>query len=111
MRAYPFPRRLSSFAGRAVAFFFVLSILLLYVYLVGNYQDFLDSSQIYLLSLLRISLVLELASGFALAAFLTWRVVSDHRAFIGRWLLLLGSMVSALVLLAVLRFVQQWFQS
>ncbi|HET6487150.1 MAG TPA: hypothetical protein VFH83_12060 [Spirochaetia bacterium] len=111
MRAYPFPRRLSSFAGRAVAFFFVLSILLLYIYLVGNYQDFLDSSQIYLLSLLRISLVLELASGFALAVFLGWRVARDHRPFVGRWLLLLGSMVCAFGLLAALRFAQQWFQS
>ncbi len=111
MRAYPFPRRLSSFAGRAVAFFFVLSLFLVYIYLVGNYQDFLDSSQLFLLYLLRISLVLQMACGFALAVFLAWRVVSDRRPFVGRWLLLLGSMVCSVGLLAGLRFVQQWLQS
>jgi hypothetical protein len=111
MRAYSFPRRLSSFAGRAVAFFFVLSLLLMYVYLLGNYQDFLDSSQTYLLDLLRVSLVLELACALALAVLLAWRVASDHRPFVGRWLLLLGALVCSLGLLAGLRFVQQWLQS
>ena len=111
MKAYLFLSRMSSFTGRAVAFFFVISILLLFFYLIGNYQDFLDSTQLFLLSLLRVSLGLELACGVWLAGFLVYRNVHEHRRFLLRWILLVFSLLSCSGLLVALRYVQQWLQS
>ena len=76
MKEYPFLSRASSFAGRAVVFFFVLSALLCFFYALGNYQDFLDSTQLFLLRLLRVSLEIELFCGVWLAVFLVYRNVT-----------------------------------
>lgn len=111
MKEYPFLSRLSSFTGRAVVFFFLLSAILLFFYLLGNYQDFLDSTQVFLLSLLRASLGLELVTGVWLAAFLVYRNVRERRALILRWILLVLSLACCSVLLMALRYVQQWLQS
>jgi hypothetical protein len=102
---------MSSFVGRAVVFFFLASALLFFLYVVGNYQDFLDSTQLFLLTLLRVSLSLELVTGVWLVGFLIYRNVAEKRAFIARWVLLVLSLAVCLVLLAALRFVQQWLQS
>lgn len=102
---------MSSFTGRAVAFFFTISILLLFFYLIGNYQDFLDSTQIFLLSLLHVSLGLELACGVWLAGFLVYRNMHEHRRLLLRWILLILSLVCCAGLLVALRYVQQWLQS
>jgi hypothetical protein len=111
MKEYPFLLRASSFAGRAVVFFFVLSALLCFFYALGNYQDFLDSTQLFLLRLLRVSLELELFCGAWLAGFLVYRNVREHRAFVARWILLVLSFACCTVLLVALRFMQQWLQS
>ena len=111
MKEYLFLSRASSFAGRAVVFFFVLSALLCFFYALGNYQDFLDSTQLFLLRLLRVSLEIELFCGAWLAAFLVYRNVSEHRPFIARWILLALSLVACTALLIALRFMQQWLQS
>jgi hypothetical protein len=111
MKAYPFLSRVSSFVGRAVVFFFMLSVLLFFFYLLGNYQDFLDSTQLFLLSLLRVTLGLELASGVWLAVFLVYRNVRERRPFLVRWILLILSLACCSGLLVTLRFVQQWLQS
>ncbi len=94
-----------------MTFFFVLSILLCFFYVLGNYQDFLDSTQLFLLRSLRVSLELELFCGAWLAVFLVWRAVQEHRAFLVRWVLLVLSAICCVVLLVALRFVQQWLQS
>ena len=52
MKGYPFLSRVSSFAGRAVVFFFIVSVLCLFFYVLGNDQDFLDSTQLFLLNCL-----------------------------------------------------------
>jgi hypothetical protein len=111
MKGYPFLPRLSSFAGRAVVFFFVLSLLLCFFYVLGTYQDFLDSTQLALLALLRVSLGCEIACGIWLAVFLAYRGVYERRVFAVRWVLLLLSLIFCAGLLLVLRFVQQWLQS
>ncbi|MGA2479739.1 MAG: hypothetical protein ABSG63_13390 [Spirochaetia bacterium] len=111
MKGYPFLPRLSSFAGRAVVFFFVLSLLLCFFYVLGTYQDFLDSTQLALLSLLRISLGCEIACGIWCAVFLVYRGVYERRVFPVRWVLLLLALVFCSGLLLVLRFVQSWLQS
>ncbi len=111
MKGYRFLSRLSSFAGRAVVFFFIVSILLLLLYVLGNYQDFLDSTQLFLLSSLRVSLSLEMITGAWLAGFLVYRNVSEHRPFAVRWVLLALAFCASAVLLTALRLVQQWLHS
>ncbi len=111
MKGYPFLHHVSSFAGRAVVFFFVLSVLLCFFYVLGTYQDFLDSTQLTLLSLLRISLGCEIACAIWLAVFLVYRAVYERRLFVVRWVLLLAALSFSAGLLIVLRFVQQWLQS
>jgi hypothetical protein len=111
MKGYRFLSQVSSFTGRAVVFFFLLSALLVFFYMLGNYQGFLDSTQDLLLTLLRISLSLELVTGVWLAGLLICRTITEHRFLIVRWLLLLISLGVCGALLAALRMVQQWLQS
>jgi hypothetical protein len=111
MKQYPFLSHVSSFTGRAVVFFFMMSVLLFFFYLLGNYQDFLTSTQLLLLALLRVSLWLEIASAVWLAAFLVYRNVHERRPFVLRWIFLVIAFVFSGSLLVALRFVQQWLQS
>ena len=111
MRQYRFLRHVSSFLGRAMVFFFTASALLFFFYIEGNYQDFLDSTQLFLLMFLRVTLGLELACGAWLAGFLIFRNVTEKRPLIVRWILLIVSMAACAALLVALRFVQQWLQS
>jgi hypothetical protein len=111
MKGYPFLRRVSSFTGRAVVFFFIVSMICLFLYILGNYQDFLDSTQLFLLSSLRVCLSLEMVTGFWLAGFLVYRNIHEHRPLVVRWILLVFSFGSSAVLLAALRLVQQWLHS
>ena len=111
MKQYPFLSHVSSFAGRAVVFFFVMSLLLLFFFMLGIYEDFLNSTQLLLLSLLRVSLDLELVCGAWLAAFLVYRNIHERRPLVVRWVLLLLGSSLCLFLLVGLRFVQQWLQS
>ena len=111
MKGYPLLSQVSSFTGRAVVFFFTVSVLCLFFYVLGNNQDFLDSTQLFLLTCLRISLSLQILTSVWLAGFLVWRGVREHRAFIVRWVLLVLSFSVSTVLLAALRLVQQWLKS
>lgn len=111
MRSYLFLQRVSSFAGRAVVFFFVSSLLALFFYVIGNFQDFLDSTQLFLLSLLHITLVLELVSGLYLAVMLIARSVRERRFFVVRFVLVLLSMVVCSGLLLALGVIQSWLRA
>ncbi len=110
MKGYRFLSRVSSFTGRAVVFFFLLSVLFFFFYMLGNYQDFLDSTQMLLLFLLRISLSLELVTGVWLGGLLVYRNAREHRPLVVRWILLILSLIICGVLLTALRFVQQWLR-
>ena len=111
MKEYPFLTRLSSFTGKAVVFFFFLSLLLFFFFILGNYQDFLDSTQLFLLSLLRLSLSLELASAAYFAVFLIRRGIHEHHAFVLRWVLLALTMAGSSVLLLALQYVRAWLHA
>ena len=50
-------------AGAGTLFFTLLSLLVLVLYLLGNFQEFLDSSQLFLLKILQGSLLLAVALG------------------------------------------------
>lgn len=111
MKGYPFLHHVSSFTGRAVVFFFIVALISLFFYVLGNYQDFLDSTQLFLLASLRISLSLQLVTSVWLAGFLVYRTVREHRPFIARWVLLGLSFCASAVLLVALRFMQQWLHA
>ncbi len=110
MRAYLFVLRLSSLASRAVAFFFLCSLLLLFLYLLGNSQDFLDNTQLFLLGSLRVTLILELVCGMYLAVLLVVRTVRERKVFVLRSVLLVLSMVVCVALLLSIRFLQSWLR-
>jgi hypothetical protein len=111
MKGYPFLSSVSSFAGRTVVFLFIVSLLCLFLYSLGNYQDFLDSTQLFLLASLRISLSLQMIVSFWLGGFLVYRGIREHRRFVVRWILLGLSFAVSAVLFAMLRLVQQWLHS
>ena len=111
MKGYPFLRQVSSFVGRAVVFLFCASAMLFFLYALGNQQEFLDSTQLLLLGLLRVTLWLEIAVGVWYAGFLLYRNVKERRPLFVRWLLLLLSLVVSSAFLATLQFVRQWLQS
>lgn len=111
MKGYPFLHHVSSFAGRAVVFFFVVALISLFFYVLGNYQEFLDSTQLFLLTCLRVSLSLQLVTSVWLAGLLVYRCVREHRPYVARWVLLVLSFCVSAVLLAALRLVQQWLHA
>ena len=106
-----FLRRVSSFVGRAVVFLFTVTALLFFFYALGNAQEFLDSTQLFFLALLRVTLWMEIALGVWYAGFLVYRNVSERRPLVVRWLLLVLSLLVCAALLATLQFVRQWLQS
>ncbi len=111
MKEYPFLLRVSSFAGRAVVFFFFSAILVFFFYLLGNYQGFLDSTQLFLISLLHVLLLLQLISAVVFAVLLAVRSVTERRFFALRTILLVLSLLICAGLLVAMGFLQSWLQA
>ncbi len=101
---------LARLAGKGVAFFFILSLLLLCMYLLGNFQDFLDSSQLFLLRGLEVALLLEVAfSALYLAALLAQALSAGRFRFL-RVSLSSLALLFGFGLLLGLKFLAAWFQ-
>lgn len=111
MKEYPILRRLSSFTGRTVVFFFAASALLAFFFIVGNTQEFLDSTQGLLLSALAGSLALEVVSGLFLAGILVQRAALEKKAFVGRWIALALAVAGSLALLLLLQWLRSWLRA
>jgi hypothetical protein len=94
------------FTGRAAVFFFLLSVLVLALYLLGNFQDFLDSTQVLLLTLLRLALLAEIL----LALLYIPLSIALGRQRVGRLLLCLLSAAYGVALLLATGFLSAWFQ-
>jgi hypothetical protein len=94
--------------ARVVVFFFIFSLLLFLLYLLGNFQEFLDSTQIFLIQLLKVSLLTEVFFGllYLLLVFLLRR----QRRFLGKLILCSLSIVGSFVLLMAFSFLSAWFQ-
>ncbi len=108
MKSYPFLTHLSSFAGRAVWFFALASIFLFFFFLLGNYQDFLDTTQTFLLNLLRLSLLLQIVCSALYVPLLIYRCLSERKWYVPRWVILVFGAVFGIVLLVLLSYVQLW---
>jgi hypothetical protein len=94
--------------ARTVVFFFIFSLLLFLLYLLGNFQEFLDSTQIFLIQLLKISLLAEVFVGllYLLMVFLLRR----QRRFLGKVILCSLSVTACFMLLLAFSFLSAWFQ-
>jgi len=93
-------------AGRMAVFCFVLSALALVLYLLGNFQEFLEATQVLLLTLLRLALLAGMLSA------LTYAAVSFAlgRPRAGRLVLCFLSIAYSGALLLVTGFLSAWFQ-
>lgn len=94
--------------ARTVVFFFIFSLLLFLLYILGNFQEFLDSTQIFLIQLLKVSLLAEVFTGllYLLIIFLLRR----QRRFLGKVILCSLSIVASFVLLMAFSFLTAWIQ-
>jgi len=92
--------------GRMAVFCFVQSALALVLYLLGNFQEFLDATQILLLTLLRLTLLAGILSALTYAA--VSFAVGRPRA--GRLVLCFFSIAYSGALLLFTGFLSAWFQ-
>jgi hypothetical protein len=94
--------------ARTVVFFFIFSLLLFLLYLLGNFQEFLDSTQIFLIQLLKISLLAEVFAGllYLVMVFMLRR----QRRFLGKVILCSLSVLASFVLLLAFSFLTAWLQ-
>jgi len=94
--------------ARGVVFFFIFSLLLFLLYLLGNFQEFLDSTQIFLIKLLKISLLTEVFLG-VLYIVLVFVLRRQRRYYLKLIFCSLSVVISYLLLLAF-SFLSAWFQ-
>ena len=94
--------------ARTVVFFFIFSLLLFLLYLLGNFQEFLDSTQIFLIQLLKISLLAEVFAGllYLVMVFMLRR----QRRFLGKVILCSLSVLASFMLLLAFSFLTAWLQ-
>jgi hypothetical protein len=110
VRVYPFLRWVSSFSGRLLAFAFLLSLLLAFLWLAGNAQGFLDTTQGTILAALRLVLLVAIASGAWTLGTLVARCITERHVLVARLLLALVALGAGTVLLASLGFLQAWLR-
>jgi hypothetical protein len=100
----------SSFSGRLLAFAFLLSLLLAFLWVAGNAQGFLDTTQGTILAVLRLTLLVAVAAGAWTLGTLLVRCIAERRLFAARIILSLFSVAAAGALLATLGLLQAWLR-
>jgi len=93
-------------AGRTAVLCFALSLLTLALYLLGNFQDYLDSTQVLLLALLRLALLAGILAALTFAAV----SLALGRPKAGRLILCFLLVVYSGALLLAAGFLSAWFQ-
>jgi hypothetical protein len=96
------------YTSRGTAFFFILSLILLCLYLIGNFQEFLDSSQIFLLRILDVVLLAEVFSGLVYIGVIFY--IRHQRRYLAQLIFSALSVLLCFVFLLVLKFLTAWFQ-
>jgi len=95
--------------GRSLVFFFTVSLLLLGTYLLGNFQDFLDTSQLFLLKSLEISLLIEVVLSLFYIIFILFRTIKTGKLGLLRLILAFLSLSFCFALILALKFLSAWF--
>lgn len=101
-------RGLYSLISRATVFFLVLALIILALYFLGNFQEFLDTTQIFLLHLLELCLLVEVVSG--LFHILLLFLVPETRHRLLRLVLSFTAVMISYALLLLFKFLSAWFQ-
>ncbi len=96
--------------GKGALFFFLLSLLVLGTYLLGNFQDFLDGSQLFLLRGLEVTLLLEVVCGALYLGALLLQAAARRRFRVLRFSLAALALAVGSVLLLGLKFLSAWIQ-
>ena len=94
------------FTARAATFCFLLSLLVLALYLLGNFQEFMDATQVLLLTTLRLALWAEVLLSLL---YIPVSVILGRQRVL-RLLLCFLSVVYGLALLLATGFLYAWFQ-
>jgi len=101
-------RGLYTLISKATVFFFVFAAIVLALYFLGNFQEFLDTTQIFLLSLLEVCLLAEVGTGAFHIVLLFLVQETRHRLL--RLVLSFAGVIISYVLLLAFKFLSAWFQ-
>jgi hypothetical protein len=97
--------------GRAAFFLIAWTLILFLLFLIGNYQQFLDGNQRLIMRLLSVTLVLEMGAGlFYLLVLAFFRKETRHPGR-GRVIILIITLAVSLILFVVLEFFHAWLQA
>jgi hypothetical protein len=101
-------RGLYSLISRATVFFFVLAMIVLALYFLGNFQEFMDATQIFLLQLLELCLLAAVGAGAFHILLLFLVPETKHRLL--RLVLSFAGLIVSYALLLAFKFLSAWFQ-
>lgn len=101
-------RGLYTLISKATVFFFVLGAIVLALYFLGNFQEFLDTTQIFLLDLLELCLLAEVGAGVFHIVLLFLVHETRHRVL--RLILSFAAVIICYALLMAFKFLTAWFQ-
>ena len=100
---------LFSLLGRLTVFFVLFSLLILFLYIIGNYQEFLDSSQFMLLKILEVVSLFGGISGMYYIFFLFFVAITEKKLMVLRFVLTIISIFLCIFLFAGIKFLSSWF--
>ena len=94
---------------RTVVFFFFMTVILLILYLMGNYQEYLDSTQILLINLLIVITLFEVIMVIYYLGFLVFYAVKFSRIYTIRIIFASFSLLMCGILGTLVMFLNSWF--
>jgi hypothetical protein len=100
---------LFSLLGRLTLFFILFALLVLFLYIIGNYQEFLDSSQLLLLKILEVVSLFGAIIGMYYIFFLFFIALLEKKIFILRFILTFLSIIVSIFLFSGIKFLSSWF--
>lgn len=101
---------LFSIYGRILIFFNILSWLLFFLYILGNFQIFLDSTQVFLLRNLQYTVLISgILAGYYIAILIIM-TIKNKKTYIFRFILTALSIFFNFTLFIGLKFMLSWFQ-
>ena len=101
---------LFSFIGRLTIFLAAFSLLLLFLYISGNYQDFLASSQVFILNILKTMTLLGAIFSIYYLILLFFLAIVRKQVFIARFVFTIVSLTFTVILFGTLSFLFSWFR-
>lgn len=99
---------LPSVVGRMCLFLFFLLVVILLLYFLGNFQDFLDSTLIMLLNLFQVASIMYLVSSLYYGGLQIFFAIRQKRIAILSFLLNLGGFLFIAVSFIFVKFLYSW---